>query len=78
VFDEKYLKDFYPRFMDWYSNMDKDPEVDPLWETYLVISYDSALMTYTKPRTVKTMKRFIIKQDFYDKLIAGSAIVRRT
>lgn len=78
VFDAKYLKEFDQHLSEWYSNMGCDPNCDPLWETYLLLSHDPQLMTYTKPRSIKGLKRYIIKEPYYTSLITDSTLIRRT
>jgi hypothetical protein len=59
----------------WYYYPDDDGEHK--WEQYYLQSFDHELMIYPKARTTKTIRKFIIKEPFYDSLIENSTIIRQ-
>lgn len=74
VLDEK-AKDTLSEYLTkWYDYMTKDNVRK--YETYFLLSHDNELMTYPKSRMVKTLKKFIIKDHYYAKLIANSQVLR--
>jgi hypothetical protein len=59
---------------DWYDYMDAANE--QVWELYYLLSNDNQLMTYPKSRMAKTLKKYIIKPDYYKSLITHSKVIR--